>query len=131
LAAVRGSEDLAAIAAAFKRIKNILRQAREKGILNPGQDAAASPDLLQDPAEKALYAESMKLAPDVGRLQAQREYRQALEKIATLRPHVDLFFDKVMVMAEDPAVRSNRLALIAEVLRGFSKIADFSEMVAS
>ncbi len=131
LTAVRGSEDLAAIAAAFKRIKNILRQAGEKGILNPGQDAGAtSPDLLRDPAEKTLYEEAMKLAPVVEKLRGQQEYRQALEKIATLRPHVDLFFDKVMVMAEDPAVRSNRLALIAEVLGGFSRIADFSEMVA-
>jgi glycyl-tRNA synthetase beta chain len=86
--------------------------------------------LLQDPAEKALYAEAMKLAPVVEKLQARREYRQALEKIATLRPHVDLFFDKVMVMVDDAAVRSNRLALIAQVLGGFSKIADFSEMVA-
>jgi len=131
LTAVRGSEDLAAIAAAFKRIKNILRQAGEKGILNPGQDAGAtSPDLLRDPAEKTLYEEAMKLAPVVEKLRGQQEYRQALEKIAMLRPHVDLFFDKVMVMAEDPAVRSNRLALIAEVLGGFSRIADFSEMVA-
>jgi glycyl-tRNA synthetase beta chain len=131
LTAVRGSEDLAAIAAAFKRIKNILRQAEEKGILNPGREmGATSPDLLQDPAEKALYAEAMKLAPVVEKLQARREYRQALEKIATLRPHVDLFFDKVMVMVDDAAVRSNRLALIAQVLGGFSKIADFSEMVA-
>jgi glycyl-tRNA synthetase beta chain len=81
-------------------------------------------------AEKALYAEAMKLAPVVEKLQARREYRQALEKIATLRPHVDLFFDKVMVMVDDAAVRSNRLALIAQVLGGFSKIADFSEMVA-
>jgi glycyl-tRNA synthetase beta chain len=131
LTAVRGSEDLAAIAAAFKRIKNILRQAEEKGILNPGREmGATSPDLLQDPAEKALYAEAMKLAPVVEKLQARREDRQALEKIATLRPHVDLFFDKVMVMVDDAAVRSNRLALIAQVLGGFSKIADFSEMVA-
>jgi len=44
---------------------------------------------------------------------------------------VDLFFDKVMVMAEDPAVRTNRLALIGEVLGAFSRIADFSELVAS
>jgi glycyl-tRNA synthetase beta chain len=132
LTAVRGSEDLAAIGAAFKRIKNILRQATEKEILHPGQDTGAtSPDLLTDPAEKALHAAAIKLAPVVEELRRKQEYREALEKIATLRPHVDLFFEKVMVMVDDPAVRSNRLALIGEVLGAFSKIADFSELVAS
>jgi glycyl-tRNA synthetase beta chain len=132
LTAVRGSEDLAAIGAAFKRIKNILRQATEKAILHPGQDTGAtSPDLLQDPAEKTLRAEAMKLAPVVEELRRKQEYREALEKIATLRPHVDLFFEKVMVMVDDPALRNNRLALIGEVLGAFSKIADFSELVAS
>jgi len=130
--AVRGSEDLAAIAAAFKRIKNILRQAEEKAMLQPGQEiGATSPGLLQDPAEKALHTAATKLAPVVENLRRKQEYRQALETIATLRPHVDLFFDKVMVMVEDKAVRDNRLALIAEVLSGFSKIADFSELVSN
>jgi glycyl-tRNA synthetase beta chain len=132
LTEVRGSEDVAAIAAAFKRIKNILRQAEEKGILQPGREASAvQAQLLTDPAEKALYAEAKKLEPVVAELGKQGEYRQAMEKIATLRPHVDQFFDKVMVMADDGAVRNNRLALIGEVLGAFSRIADFSELVAS
>jgi glycyl-tRNA synthetase beta chain len=130
LTAVRGSDDLAAIAASFKRIKNILRQAEEKGILHPGESIGSTQaTLLEDPAEKALYAEAEKLAPVVEKLRARQEYREALETIAKLRPHVDLFFDKVMVMAEDEALRRNRLALIGEVLRGFSSIADFSELV--
>ncbi len=130
LTAVRDSDDLAAIAAAFKRIKNILRQAVEKGILEPGlEPGLVRADLLEDPAEKALDAEAKKLAPVVEQLRGRQEYREALEKIATLRPHVDLFFDKVMVMTEDQAVRANRLALIGEVLTGFSRIADFSELV--
>jgi glycyl-tRNA synthetase beta chain len=132
LTAMRGSEDLLAVGAAFKRIKNILRQARENGVLNPGQDIGApSPDLLQDPAEQALYAQARRLAPIVNDLRTRSEYRQALEQIATLRPHVDLFFDKVMVMAEDPTIRQNRLALIARVLTSFSSIADFSELVSA
>jgi glycyl-tRNA synthetase beta chain len=132
LTAVRGSEDLAAIAAAFKRIKNILRQAEEKGLLNPGMDFGfVSQDLLQDPAEKALFIESMKLAPVVEELQKKQEYREALEKIATLRPHVDLFFDKVMVMVDDKSLRDNRLQLIGRVQGAFSKIADFSELVSA
>ncbi len=69
--------------------------------------------------------------PAVESLRAERKYQEALEQIATLRPHVDLFFDKVMVMVEDPAVRQNRLTLLAWVLHGFSSIADFSEIVSS
>lgn len=132
LTAVRGSEDLAAIAAAFKRIKNILRQATEKGILQPGEALSPAIDgLLNDAAERGLAAEARRLAPEVESLRAKREYRQALERIATLRPHVDLFFDKVMVMVDDDAVRHNRLALVTEVLSGFSSIADFSELVSA
>lgn len=67
----------------------------------------------------------------VDRFRSEHKYREALELIATLRPHVDLFFDKVMVMVDDPEIRSNRLALIASVLGGFSSIADFSEIVTS
>jgi glycyl-tRNA synthetase beta chain len=128
LTAVRGSEDFAAISAAFKRMKNIGRQASEKGIAT---DEAVSDVLLTDPAELALYQHSGKLAPDVEKLRTEHKYQEALEQIATLRPHVDLFFDKVMVMVDDPAVRQNRLSLIARVLGGFSSIADFSEIVTS
>jgi glycyl-tRNA synthetase beta chain len=87
--------------------------------------------LLTDPAELALYQHSDKLAPLVEKLRTEHKYQEALEQIATLRPHVDLFFDKVMVMVDDSAVRQNRLALIAKVLIGFSSIADFSEIVTS
>jgi glycyl-tRNA synthetase beta chain len=62
-------------------------------------------------------------------LRSERKYRDALENIAALRPHVDGFFDAVMVMAPEPEIRKNRLALIASVLSGFSKVADFSEIV--
>jgi glycyl-tRNA synthetase beta chain len=132
LTAVRGSDDLAAIAAAFKRIKNILRQAGEKGLLHPGTDFGfVSQDLLQDPAEQALNTAAAQLAPVVEELQRKQEYREALERIATLRPHVDLFFDKVMVMVDDKSLRDNRLQLIGTVLGAFSKIADFSELVSA
>jgi glycyl-tRNA synthetase beta chain len=129
---VRGSEDLAAIGAAFKRIKNILRQATEKGFLNPGMDFGfVGQDLLQDPAEKGLNAAAAQLAPVVEELRRKQEYREALERIATLRPHVDLFFDKVMVMVDDKSLRDNRLQLIGGVLGAFSRIADFSELVSN
>ncbi|MGI8771618.1 MAG: glycine--tRNA ligase subunit beta [Acidobacteriaceae bacterium] len=130
LTEVRGSEDFAAIATSFKRIKNILRQAAEKG-----DDAVQNGDTmifegdLNEPQEQALNVQTCALAPEVEALRARRQYVAALERIATLRPTVDAFFDKVMVMAPEPALRRNRLALIAEVLRSFSRIADFSEIV--
>ena len=133
LTKVRGSEDFTAIAAAFKRIKNILRQAKERSEFNP-QDQEATQvkgDLLVEPSEKALFTKMGQIADDVEYQSRCREYRPALELIATLRPHVDLFFDKVMVMVDDPDLRSNRLALIAGVLGDFSSIADFSEIVTS
>jgi glycyl-tRNA synthetase beta chain len=131
LTAVRGSEDFAAISAAFKRIKNILRQAAEKEKAWPDTGAEAVDEtLLTEPAEKALWVESTRLSSVVEVRRSERKYREALEEIATLRPHIDGFFDTVMVMAPEPEIRRNRLALISSVLNEFSRIADFSEIVA-
>jgi glycyl-tRNA synthetase beta chain len=130
LSTVRGSEDFIAISIAFRRMKNILKQASEKlefkhGVLDKTVDEV----LLTDSTELALYQHAEMLVPAVEKLRNSRKYAQALEQIARLRPHVDLFFDKVMVMVEDPAIRQNRLALISRVLRNFSSIADFSEII--
>ena len=124
LTAVRGSEDFAAISAAFKRIKNILRQAEEKNF------ALGSPKDVTLSAESQRLADAAAaLAPEVATLRQLRSYSDALALIATLRPAVDAFFDKVMVLDPDPAVRGAHLGLIDGVLRGFSGIADFSEIV--
>jgi glycyl-tRNA synthetase beta chain len=124
LTAVRGSEDFAAISAAFKRIKNILRQADEKNFaLGSATDATLSAEA------QRLADESAALAPKVAALRQARAYGEALALIATLRPAVDAFFDKVMVLDADPVVRGAHLGLIDGVLRGFSGIADFSEIV--
>jgi len=124
LTAARGSEDIVAIAAAFKRIKNILRQAEEKGFaIGSPKDVALAPEAQQLSDAAAL------LTPEVDALRKLRFYGQALEAIATLRPVVDAFFDKVMVLDPDERVRGAHLGLIDEVLRGFSGIADFSEIV--
>ena len=126
--AVRGSEDFAAVSAAFKRMKNILAQAREKELAAaPGVDAG----LLTEPTEKALAEKSAELAEKVNALRGKKSYTAALEQIATLRPQVDAFFEAVMVMSPDEAVRANRLALLEKVLGDFSGIADFSEIVVS
>jgi glycyl-tRNA synthetase beta chain len=131
LSAVRASDaegHLAAISAAFKRIQNILRQAREKG---ESYDTAVDANALVEAEERALHAQFSRIAPEVESLRAERRYAEAFGRIATLRPTVDSFFDKVMVMAPDATLRRNRLALIAEVAGRFSSIADFSEIVSS
>jgi glycyl-tRNA synthetase beta chain len=125
LTQVRGSDDLLAISTAFKRIKNILRQAEAK---HDGDSIAS--EYLIEPAEQRLYAEAARVAPEVEALRARQEYGEALERVATLRPAIDSFFDQVMVMAPEAHLRKNRLALIASVLNDFSRIADFSEIVA-
>ena len=128
LTAVRDSEDFAAVSSAFKRIKNILRQAAEKGA--PQSNGAIEPAGLIEAEEQALHQAALRLAPEVSRLQEARDYQRALEVTAGLRPVIDAFFDKVMVMSPDEKLRSNRLALIAGVLADFSQIGDLSEMVA-
>jgi glycyl-tRNA synthetase beta chain len=128
LTQVRGSDDLLAISTAFKRIKNILRQAEEKQ--DKYGDTIEAEDLTEA-AEQHLYAETVRVAPQVEALRARQEYLEALERIATLRPAIDSFFDQVMVMAPEAHLRRNRLALIASVLSDFSRIADFSEIVAN
>jgi glycyl-tRNA synthetase beta chain len=126
LTAVRGSDDFAAISAAFKRIKNILRQAEEK------QFALGSAKDVKLSAEAQRLADSAAAhAPEVAALRQARSYAEALALIATLRPDVDAFFDKVMVLDPDEKIRGAHLGLIDEVLRNFSGIADFSEMVIS
>jgi glycyl-tRNA synthetase beta chain len=122
---VRDSEDFAAISAAFKRIKNILRQAEEKGYAH-GNWANINAD-----EAKNLRSAIQSLAAEVAKLREQRKYAEALALIATLRPTVDTFFDKVMVLDPDEETRGANLALIAGVLSNFSGIADFSEIVTS
>jgi glycyl-tRNA synthetase beta chain len=124
LTAARASDDFEAVSAAFKRINNILRQAAEK------EFAVGSPDAVTlVPEAQKLKDAAGALAPEVARLRQERLYGEALGKIATLRPVVDGFFDKVMVLDPDENVRGAHLGLIDGVLKGFSGIADFSEIV--
>jgi glycyl-tRNA synthetase beta chain len=109
---VRRTPDFEPIAASFKRTKNILKQA------NFEFTNALSEALIEQGPERDLYDEF------------QRSYGQPLEaRIVTLRPKLDLFFDKVLVNASDPNIRRNRLTLLGSILREFSTVADFSEIV--
>jgi glycyl-tRNA synthetase beta chain len=115
-----------AIGAAGKRIRNILRQAAEKQI-QPATRFEVLPEAASE--EKALAAFLEQHGPEIEELRKQKNYRQALLVLATAREPVDRFFDKVMVMVDDAQERANRLALLETLLREFSTIADFSEIV--
>jgi glycyl-tRNA synthetase beta chain len=115
-----------AIGAACKRMRNILRQAEEKGI-KPASTFAYLPDSAQEEKNLAAYVEVN--GPKVEALRKKKEYGDALTLLSTAREPVDAFFDKVMVMAEDAKVRANRLTLLRTLLKEFSTIADFSEIV--
>jgi glycyl-tRNA synthetase beta chain len=110
--ALRPTPDFEPLAASFKRIRNILEQAKFAG------DHAIAEDLLEEGPERQLYDEY------------RRIQGQPIEKvISRLRPKVDLFFDKILVNAPDARIRQNRLALLNALLKEFSTIADFSEIV--
>jgi glycyl-tRNA synthetase beta chain len=115
-----------AIGAACKRMRNILRQADDKGIA-----PAAKVESLADSAEaeKNLIAYLNQKGAKVEELRKNRGYVEALRLLSTAREPVDKFFDKVMVMVDDARVRANRLALLQALLKEFSTIADFSEIV--
>jgi glycyl-tRNA synthetase beta chain len=126
VAKVRPSADFESISVAFKRMKNILRQAAEtkKKVAEP-----FNPSSLTDQEEKALAASVPRVAQKVKELSASRQYQPALLEISRLRPPIDAFFDKVMVMVEDEDLRAQRLGLLQTLVNEFSSIADFSEIV--
>jgi glycyl-tRNA synthetase beta chain len=123
---VRGSADFESISSAFKRMKNILRQASEKTkVIAMRVDPAG----LREESEKELAALIPRTVATVEKLRSARDYEGALLEIAKLRRAVDNFFEKVMVMVDDDSLRANRLALLQTVVKEFSTIADFSEIV--
>jgi len=124
LKAIRKTKNFEPLASSFKRIRKIL----EKANLPAGEAQPVNKELFEKDAEKELYAAVRKAAAKVVEEKRAGRYQEALEEVAGLRKAVDQFFLDVMVMAEDEAVRKNRLALLAELLREFTTIADFSEM---
>jgi glycyl-tRNA synthetase beta chain len=126
LSKVRGSEDFKSISVAFKRMKNILRQAAEKtNVIAIRVDSSG----LKEDSEKELAALIPQTVARVEKLRAAHDYEAALLEIGKLRPAIDKFFDKVMVMVDDDDLRANRLALLQSIVKEFSTIADFSEIV--
>jgi glycyl-tRNA synthetase beta chain len=122
----RTSADFYALALASKRVRNILAQAAERGeSFRAGEGAEA----LVLPEELALANELKKTAPLVTERQKRHEYAAAYSQLAKLRPAVDLFFDKVLVMDENPTIRRARLGLLAELHAQTHGIVDMSEIV--
>ncbi|PTB18707.1 glycine--tRNA ligase subunit beta [Trinickia symbiotica] len=127
-----------ALAAANKRIANILRKSEAEAKPAPTTVSAlvadirpgVEPKLLVEAAEKALNDELGKVAPAVQLQLAQRDYTRALSALATLRDPVDTFFNDVMVNADDEALRKNRLALLAALHAQMNCVADISKLAA-
>ena len=111
---LRASPDFEPLAAAFKRIANILEQAKQSGFTY----GPFTPGLLEAGPEKELYDEFL-----------ENLTRPIESTISKLRPKIDLFFDKVLVNAPDPRIRQNRLSMLTQLRDEFSKVADFSEIV--
>ncbi len=108
------------LATAFRRVVSILNEEAEGEV---------DPNGFQDPAEQALYEHYLKISAPVARHIGEKEFPQALAKIVEIKPSVDAFFDKVMVMVEDEALRKNRLHLLFHISRLFAQLADFSRIV--
>ena len=129
LQAVRAFAELPeapALSAANKRIGNILKKAEPDGALQ----AAVNATLLQEPAEQALYAALQQTVPQADAQFAAGDYTGSLKTLAALRAPVDAFFDGVMVNAEDPALKANRLALLQQLHQAMNRVADLSRLAA-
>lgn len=109
-----------ALAAANKRVSNLLQKSASASL------GEVKPELLQDPAERALDAALADVLAAVGPLLASHRYTKALAAMAELQPPVDAFFDQVMVNVEDAALRQNRLALLQRLRELFLRVADIS-----
>jgi glycyl-tRNA synthetase beta chain len=124
LAEIKARPDFLPLAVAFKRVANIQEKA--------GSAATGSVDkaLLRDEAERRLLAEVERVEGEAAANRAHRDYPAVLRNVATLEPAVARFFDDVLVMAEEPALRANRLGLMRRVASLFSDLADFRKIQA-
>jgi len=125
LAAVRvfaGQPEAASLAAANKRVANILRKSESEA------GDAVEPALLQEPAEAALFAALQQVAPLADAAFERGDHAASLQALAALKAPVDAFFEAVMVNADEPALRANRLALLAALHRAMNRVADLGKL---
>jgi glycyl-tRNA synthetase beta chain len=119
LAVMRGEADFGELSAAFKRVV---------GIVPKGFDRPVSVARLVEGAERALYAQVVALKSEVDALVAAQDYLGALQRIAALKPMVDMFFEEVLVIGPDEGLTQNRFALLKAVWDLFARIADFTKL---
>ena len=120
LSEARRHMDFRSLILAFKRIRNILGDAK------PG---APSTDLYREDAERALAADFLQAKQAIDIFTGERHYREAMETIASIAPSLDRFFVEVLVNCPEEDLRHNRLALLASIRQEFTRLADFSEIV--
>ena len=119
--------EAAALAAANKRIGNILKKAGEAQL---SLDAQVNPKLLQEPAEQALHARMTTVLPQADARFEQGDYTASLKALSVLRAEVDAFFDGVMVNAEQMDLRLNRQGLLKQLHQAMNRVADLSQLAA-
>jgi glycyl-tRNA synthetase beta chain len=122
LQSMREEADFLSLASNFKRVVNILSQAG-------GSYGLPDETLLKDPAEVSLWQSYLQVRPGVDSARKNHDYGSALRSLASMRVVVDEFFKQVMVMAEDPAIRNNRMSLLDCISQLFRSIADISKIV--
>src|ERR1035438_2842233 len=123
------ASDLEAVCISFKRIKNILRQAEERKIEIPERPDEGLLAKMGSAETELWMTGAVNLWAEYEVRRESGAYGSAISYAASLRPLLDRFFDEVMVMVDDPQIRANRLALLSRIYKGFSTIADFSEIV--
>ncbi len=119
--AFKALPEAAALAAANKRVHNLLKKAED-------MTGTVAEGLLQETAEQTLYRETLTLKPQVAAALAQQNFQGALTALAAIKPAVDAFFNEVMVMADDAALRNNRLALLRDLAAQLNAVADISQL---
>lgn len=119
VAAFKALPEAAALAAANKRVQNLLKKAEAKL-------GAVDEKLLQQDEEKALFAAAQNLQPKIAAALAQSDFQTALSELAAVKPQVDAFFDGVMVMADNAAVKQNRLNLLNQLAEQMNAVADIA-----
>lgn len=120
------SKQFSACTGTFKRVANIVRKQEADAKLE--LTGIYAHELLTDVAEKELAMVLEAVEPEITALWQSENFEEIFIKLAELQPHVDTFFDTVMVMSENPAIRANRLNLLVSILKSFRKLADFAAL---
>jgi len=122
VASFKNLSEASSLAAANKRIRNILKK------IDLQLPERVDQDRLQEESERSLFSSINVVKAEIEPLMLQREYGAALGRLATLKPIVDEFFDNVMVLCEDERIRVNRLTLLKSLSVAFQDIADISRL---